>query len=139
MCSICSSVSSVLAIRTPHRSVDCPLALMLYCSICCDSGHSTERCPNTEAKAHREVEFVEQLVPPSLLVQHGILTRTPLPKKAEKQLVHHAAVWEVEDNEKTIRHLLLAAGITPSGLEKRNRRMLKQLADGKGLHLVYLS
>jgi len=112
---------------------------MLYCSICCDSGHSTERCPNTEAKAHREVEFVEQLVPPSLLVQHGILTRTPLSKKAEKQLVHHAAVWEVEDNEKTIRALLMSAGIQPSGLEKRNRRMLKQLADGKGLHLVYLS
>lgn len=81
---------------------------------------------------------MEQLVPPSLLVQHAITTRTPLPKAGSARPVKHAEVWEVEDNDKVIQQILRNHSIQPSGIEKRNRRMVKQLAEDQGRNLVYV-
>ena len=115
----------------------CPLSNIYYCSVCCAYGHLTKECNNYEALRHREVEFVEQLVPPSLLEEYQVTTRTPLTTEKVSSLKRQKAL-EVEDSDKAIRLILMNNDIPPSGKMKVNRRLLKQLADQQGRMLIYL-
>lgn len=116
----------------------CPLSNIYYCSVCCAYGHLTKDCANYEALRHRQVEFVEQLVPPSLLDQYQVTSQTPLRSEKLPPLKGPRSL-EVEDSDKAIRQLLMNNDITPSGKMKVNRRLLKQLADQQGRMLIYLA
>lgn len=121
-----------------HTTFQCPLSKLQYCGICCCYGHLQQQCPNEEAKQHREVEYVEQLVPPALLHTYGIKTLTPvsstvLPKKKANPIM------EVVNSEKEIRQILINHGLTPLGKMNANRKLLNQIAVQEGKTIVYLS
>jgi hypothetical protein len=116
----------------------CPLSNIYYCSVCCSYGHLTKNCSNYEALRHRQVEFVEQLVPPSLLEHYQVSSQTPLTNETLAPLGRPRDL-EVEDSDKGIRQILMNNDITPSGKMKVNRRLLKQLADQQGRSLIYLT
>ncbi len=134
MCSNCKNV--LIGFSIPHKPFNCPLHHSSYCSICCSYGHLTENCPDDEVVKHRQVEYVEQLVAPSLLQRYKICSKTPLPGPAEP-LTLHEPEWEVENSEKTIRQILMNHGIQPLK-PKENRRLMKQIADDMQRKLVYI-
>jgi hypothetical protein len=87
----------------------------------------------------RVVQFVEQLVPCSLLDHYHIKTQTPLPSAtSDLRKAKFEPVLEIEESDKAIRAVLMNYSIQPSGKMKENRRMLKQLADEMGRKLVYV-
>ena len=122
-----------------HKISDCPLLRSSYCSICCSYGHLTDDCPDCEVLQHRQPEFMEQLVPPSVLQHYKITSRTPLPSTDVSKSYRFEAVLEIEESDKAIRQVLMNYDIQPSGRMKENRRLLKQLADELGRKLVYLA
>lgn len=134
MCSNCKNV--LIGFSIPHKPINCPLHHSSYCSICCSYGHLTEHCPDDEAVKHRRVEFVEQLVPPSVLQRYNITSKTPVPGPSEPRKLH-GPEWEVENSEKAIRQVLMNYGIQPMKA-KENRRLIKQIADELQRKLVYV-
>jgi len=137
MCSKCQNV--LIGFSVPHKVGDCPLLRSSYCSVCCSYGHITDECADYEVLPHRQPEFMEQLVPPSVLQSYKIETRTPLPHTRETRTHRFEPVLEIEESDKAIRQVLMNYSIQPSGRMKENRRLLKQLADELGRKLVYLT
>jgi hypothetical protein len=139
MCSKCQAYLGKNAIDIPHPPLNCPLMLSAYCSVCCSYGHFTEACPDEEVLQHREVEFVEQLVPYQLLQRYKIKSKTPIASSiVEQKKPKHEPVLEIEESDKTIRQVLMNYGMPISGKMKENRRVLKQVAEDMGRKLVYL-
>lgn len=138
MCSKCQAYLGKNAIDIPHLPMNCPLMLSSYCSVCCSYGHFTEDCTDETVLKHREVEFVEQLVPYQLLQRYKIQTKTPLKEIGEEKKPKYEPVLEIEDSDKTIRQVLMNYGKPISGKMKENRRVLKQIAEDMGRKLVYL-
>lgn len=136
MCSNCQDV--LIGFSIPHPVSHCPLLASSYCSLCCSYGHLTEKCPDEEGFEYRKVQFVEQLVPYSLLQQYKITSQTPLATHPTPKQFRHEPVLEVEESDKAIRQILMNYSIQPSGKMKENRRMLKQLSEQIGRKLVYL-
>ncbi len=137
MCSKCQNV--LIGFSMQHKISDCPLLRSSYCSICCSYGHLTDDCPDCEVLQHRQPEFMEQLVPPSVLQHYKITSRTPIPSTDVSKSYRFEAVLEIEESDKAIRQVLMNYDIQPSGRMKENRRLLKQLADELGRKLVYLA
>lgn len=81
---------------------------------------------------------MEQLLPPSLLRQYKITTKTLLEHPEESRHQPFEPVLEIEETDRAIRQVLMNYDIQPSGRMKENRRLLKQLADELGRKLVYL-
>lgn len=135
MCSKCQDVLVGFAI--PHPIHLCPLQRE-YCSICNERGHSTDECTDYGVVQCRGVQFVEQLIPYSVAKEYNITSRTPITKKPQQHTYKHEPILEVEDSDKTIRAILMAHSVQPSGMMKENRRRLKQIADGLGRKLVYI-
>jgi hypothetical protein len=136
MCSKCSKALGSHAIKVPHASINCPLNCF-FCSICCSYGHTTDDCPDHELSKHRDIEYVEQLLPPSIRKSYSITSLTPLSKKTAAP-GPTLPTLEVEESEKSIRAILLANDIQPSNKPKENRRLMKQLADELGRKLYYI-
>ncbi len=116
--------------------MNCPLNC-LTCSVCCQKGHTLETCPNGDALQHRDVEFVEQLILPSLRKAYGIKTATPLPKRKEPPR-RFAPVLEVLEEDSAIRAILRANGIEPSNKMKDNKVKLTKVAEELGRSLYYI-
>lgn len=134
MCSKCQDI--LIGFNIPHPVSACPLQKTSYCSYCCCYGHLTEQCPD-DAHDARKIQFVEQLVPHSLLQQYNITSLTPLYGSHEKRN-RFEAVLEVEETDRAIRQVLMNYSIQPSGKMKENRRLLKELSEELQRKLVYL-
>lgn len=135
MCSKCQDI--LIGFSIPHPVSACPLQKTSFCSLCCCYGHLTECCPDDGAQESRTIQFVEQLVPHSLLQQYNITSQTPLSHFAEKRN-RFEAVLEVEETDRAIRQVLMNYSIQPSGKMKENRRLLKVLSEELQRKLVYL-
>jgi len=108
MCDGCRVVMPDFGI--PHERSSCPFLQSLYCSNCArKAGHTLENCPDRPSRRYTQPCYVEQLVPPSLLKQYGITTRTPLPPprtpSPPKRLI------EILDDNATISAYLAARGV----------------------------
>jgi hypothetical protein len=135
MCSKCQDI--LIGFSIPHPVSACPLQKTSYCSYCCCYGHLTEQCPDGDAHDSRTIQFVEQLVPHSLLQQYNITSLTPLHRSYERK-GRFEAVLEVEETDRAIRQVLMNYSIQPSGKMKENRRLLKELSEELQRKLVYL-
>jgi hypothetical protein len=129
MCDSCSKV--LINFGIPHSKEDCPLRASYYCSNCAISGHLQEECTNTSKYA--KPTFVEQFIPPSVLKEYNITTLTPLPYKESENIEPSI---EIKDDDRVIRHHLLANSIQPSGRPKDNRIKLFDLVKKQGKRLV---
>ena len=118
--------------------MNCPLLRASYCGICARSGHARINCPDKQVMECGTVQYLEQLIPPSVLDTYNIQTRTPLPSHL---VVKAKEDWllEVPDNEKDIRVVLMNHGKSLSTRAKENRVRLERLADELGRKLVYLT
>ena len=73
MCDFCKG--KFLSIRE-HIFVNCPIRKGTYCCLCASYGHLPRNCARD--KLTLEPEFLEQLIPPSLLEENGINTCTKI-------------------------------------------------------------
>ena len=76
MCDKCYSTLANLV--KPHEMSMCPLKRSLYCGVCAIYGHSSAACPDTVTHLFRTPHYMEQLIPPSLMEEYAINTRTPI-------------------------------------------------------------
>jgi hypothetical protein len=118
-----------------------------YCGLCASYGHSPSCCADGVTRAYREPQFVEQLIPPSLIEQYGIKTRSPIPGVPEPA---KAKEWllEVSETEDVLRAVLTAAGVKPMICQEKgksnqreiteNKKRLQKVADKVGRKLVFL-
>jgi len=71
--------------------------------------------------------FLEQLIPPSILEEHGILTRTPLNSTIETIISKPKVYLDYVDNPKAIRALLKAHGDMPRKEDRDKEKYKKHL------------
>lgn len=144
----CAKCRGVLGRLVKRHSPDaCPLMKGSYCGLCASYGHSPSCCPDGVTRAYREPQFVEQLIPPSLIEQYGIKTRSPIPGVPEPV---KAKEWllEVAETEDALRAVLTAAGVKPMICQEKgksnqreiteNKKRLQKVADKAGRKLVFL-
>ena len=143
-CRKCAHILGRLVKR--HHEDACPLLRGSYCGLCAAYGHSPSNCPDGVTKAYREPQFVEQLIPPTLLEAYGITTRNPLPGPRPEQ----AKEWllEVPETDEALRAALVAAGVKPMICQEKgkkatreiteNKKRLQKVADRLGRKLVFL-
>jgi hypothetical protein len=89
------------------------------------------KCPNKATWHHRTPEFVEQLIPLSVLRHYKIKTRTPIPGENHEHIPYiHDPVIEIpyDKDGKNIRATLAAYNI-PSSSVKENERIINALGD----------
>jgi hypothetical protein len=90
---------------------------------------------------------MEQLIPPSILVEYNIQTQTPV-KNARIQEMPRKFIMEVPENESAIRAAILAAGEKPMICQEKgkrekkemleNKKKLQKIADAAGRKLVFV-
>jgi hypothetical protein len=134
MCESCKDVLGKCVKK--HDSKNCPLKKGSYCCMCASYGHSVKRCPND--MTHREPQFLEQLIPGSVLEEYGINTNTPLITTREP-LIPNRATLDYVDDPKAIRALLKAFGELPKKEERdkaKYKTQLQKMAKKKNLILV---
>ena len=128
MCKHCQDVLGDLAI--PHEELNCPIYKSMHCSHCAVYGHRLDQCRAKPSTYYTEPCFVEQLVPPSLMKEYNITTRTPLSAKKEEE----PQILEIQDNDRVIAAYLAARSIKA----KNRRRALEEYAKSQNKRLVYL-
>ena len=144
----CVQCRGVLGRLVKRHSPDaCPLIKASYCGLCASYGHSPSCCPDGVTRAYREPQFVEQLIPPSLIEKYEIKTRSPIPGVPEPT---KAKEWllEVAETEDALRAVLTAAGVKPMICQEKgksnqreiteNKKRLQKVADKAGRKLVFL-
>ena len=130
----------------PHNPDACPLLRGSYCGICACYGHATSNCPDSHVAAFRQPQFVEQLVPASLMEQFAIMSRTPLPQPLHVK-PKEDAYWEVPHDNMSVRVALENAGGEPKICQKvntaseltENKARLQRIADAQGIKLLFLN
>jgi hypothetical protein len=130
-----------------HIPDACPLIRGSYCGLCASYGHSPAKCPDGVTRAYREPQFVEQLIPTSLLESYGIRTQTPLANRLSPEKVKEW-IMEVPDTEDGLRAALHAAGVKPMICQEKgkkdkkeitvNKKKLQVVADKCGRKLVFI-
>ena len=136
MCSKCKDV--LIGFKIKHEPSECPLMRSSYCSVCASYGHTTLECTDGDVLAYRKPQFVEQLIPPSIIRSYNITTRTPLVNPAKEDEKKCLPSLEVVDSVKCIRAMLMNHNIPISGKMKENRNRLERLADEIERKLIYL-
>lgn len=151
-CATCVEILGSMARR--HEVGACPIQRGCYCGVCAAYGHSASECPDSRISPFREPQFVEQLVPPSLLEAYGITSRTPLPLAAAAAAPaaappHEQPLWEVPETDEALRAALLAVGGKPMICQEKgrkekteiteNKRRLQKIADTTGRRLVFVT
>lgn len=137
MCSKCETIQ--LGMKIPHQVSACPLLRASYCSLCCCKGHFTEDCPDEEVSNARQPQYVEQLIPYSVIEQYKITTLTEIPAPLEKKKAKYLPVLEVEKTPKAIRQILMNYDIQPSGKEKELPKQLMRLAEQLNRKLEFIT
>lgn len=132
----------------PHLADACPLVKGSYCGLCAAYGHSPSNCPDGITKAYREPQFIEQLIPATLMEKYGIVSKNLIPgiKSPDK-----AAEWllEIPETNEGLRAALIAAGVKPMICQEKgkkenkeimeNKRRLQKVADKQGRKLVFIA
>lgn len=149
MCEIaCDACVGVLgSLVRPHPADCCPLRHSAYCGLCAAYGHAPADCPDVLTQAFREPRFMEQLIPPTLLEQFQIKTRTPLAHLPPLEEVG-PRMMEVPETEEALRAALTAAGVKPMICQEKgkkdkkeiteNKKRLQKVADAAGKKLVFI-
>ena len=118
-----------------HTEQHCPLRNSQYCSNCADYGHLTKRCPAKPSAQFTEPIYVEQLLPPSVMKEYGITTRTLLPASKVKE--EPQRLLEIEDNDRIIATYLSVHSVKPvKGCTKRH--LLEEYAKVNFMRVVYV-
>lgn len=104
-------------------------------------------CPDIVTHAYRKPHLMEQLIPPSILIEYSIQTQTPL-KNARIPEMPRKFIMEVPENEMAIRAAIIAAGEKPMTCQEKgkrekkemteNKKKLQKIADAAGRKLVYV-
>ena len=136
MCTKCKDI--LIRAVQKHSPMTCPIVRSSYCSICSAYGHTTLDCPDETVLEHRVPEFMEQLIPHSILDMYSIKSRTPLLEKPNIDLEKPKAILEVYDTDKCIRTILMNYNKPSSGKAKENRIRMQHLADELGRKLVFM-
>jgi hypothetical protein len=118
-----------------HTEQHCPLRNSQYCSYCADYGHLTKKCPAKPSAQFTEPIYVEQLLPPSVMKEYGITTRTLLPASGVKE--EPPRLLEIEDNDRIIATYLSVHSVKPvKGCTKRH--LLEEYAKVNHMRVVYV-
>lgn len=129
MCKLCQDVLGDLAL--PHEESKCPLQKSYYCSTCAKYGHLIDKCPAKPSARFTEPCFVEQLIPPSMMKEYNITTRTPIPlKKADVT----PRLLEIKDDDRVVAAYLAAHSIK----SKNKRHALEEYAKQQNMRVVYI-
>ena len=115
----------------------CPLKTASYCCLCASYGHSVRECKLD--KTYREPQFLEQLIPPSLLEVNGIITNTPISNKHSMPIPLKPTI-DVIDDPKAIRSLLKSMDDMPNIKERdksKYKKHLNKVAKQKNENVVY--
>jgi len=118
-----------------HPIDSCPFRTSLYCSSCACYGHAIDSCPDPPSTLFTEPCFVEQLIPGSLLKEHGITTKTLLPKHRISEL---KKTLELSDDDAVLKAFLSRKGqlhtraIKPAAL----RLLVRTYAATLGVELI---
>jgi len=137
---------SKLTLSENHGPNQCPVDASLFCSICQENGHPTMKCPNRASWHYRKPEFVEQLIPISVLNHYNIKSRTPIgtplhgkDKHEHIPYIHGDPVIEIpfDEDGKNVRATLAAYNL-PSSSVKENKRVMNEFGDliGKKVSIV---
>ena len=137
---MCDTCRVIYHIDTKHDASVCPIRSALRCSVCEVYGHSTMRCPDKATWQTRVPEYVEQLVPPSLLRHHNIKTATPiLMCNLNPVECSYPPVLEVlEDKTGTVIRSTLSSFNLPSSSVKENKRVLIDFGKLIGKNVTFL-
>lgn len=143
-CFACAPVLGRLV--KPHVVDACPLIRGRYCGMCASYGHTPSNCPDVTTRSFREPQFVEQLIPPSLMEKHRIITKTLL--NPASAVGKGDWLMEVPDTDEGLRAALMAAGVKPmicqgngrsTGKEiTENKQRLQKVATAAGRKLVFI-
>jgi len=109
-----------------HAAGHCPVTASLFCSICQVNGHATMKCPDIATWHYRKPEFVEQLIPLSVLRHYKIETLTPITGVNHEHIPYiYEPVIEIpyDKDGKNIRATLAAHNI-PCSSVKENERVI---------------
>ncbi len=99
------------------------------------------KCPDRATWHYRKPEFVEQLIPISILNHYNITSLTPIgtPKHDHIPYVHGEPVIEIpyDEDGKNVRATLAAYNL-PSSSVKENKRVMNEFGDliGKKVSIV---
>ena len=128
-CRQCQSILGRLVKR--HSPDECPLLRGSYCGVCSAYGHSPSNCPDVITRAYREPQFVEQLIPVSLLEEYGIQSQTLLPSFTRSILTATEKRMEVPETDDALRAALVAAGVKPMICQEKGRKENKEIMENK--------
>ena len=132
---------SKLTINETHGPNECPVDASLFCSICQENGHPTMKCPQRATWHYRKPEFVEQLIPISVLNHYNIKSLTPIASPIHDHIpyVHGDPVIEIpfDEDGKNVRATLAAYNL-PSSSVKENKRVMNEFGEliGKKVSIV---
>jgi len=136
---------SKLTLNSNHAPNQCPVDASLFCSICQENGHPTMKCPDRASWHYRKPEFVEQLIPISVLTHYNIKSLTPIGTPRSGNLhehipyIHGDPVIEIpfDEDGKNVRATLAAYNL-PSSSVKENKRVMNEFGDliGKNVSIV---
>ena len=147
----CIQCRPILGRLTKRHSPDaCPLLKGSYCGLCASYGHSPATCPDRTTRQFREPQFLEQLIPHTLLEQYGIVTATPLSGVYTSATVPAMdSILEIPETDEALRAAVLAAGGKPMICQEKgkkenrelteNKKRLQKLADAKGQKIVFIT
>lgn len=141
----CATLGSLVKRHTADR---CPLAAGSYCGLCASYGHSPFNCPDTHTRAYREPQYIEQLIPASVLEEMNIRTMTPIPGCPVAKLPEEERVWEIIETDEGLRLALTNLGVKPMICQEKgkkeakeiqeNKRRLARAADAAGYKVLYI-
>jgi len=134
MCDSCKDVLGKCVKK--HEPKHCPLKKGSYCCMCASYGHSVKKCPMD--MSYREPQYLEQLIPTSVLEEYKINTNTFL-TTAREPLIPNKVYLDYVDDPKAIRCLLKAYGELPKKEERdkgKYKAQLQKMAKRKNLILV---
>ncbi len=144
MCDKCKTVAPGYMFQ--HELSRCPFAAGLLCTWCATYGHTSDTCPSPPSKRYTEPAFLEQLVPFSMLLEHNITTRTPLPIQSTPMTPTTTTttdgVIEIEDDNTVIRQFLRNKGLScpradTKGATTKIRNILFNYAKQQNKRVVY--
>lgn len=133
MCKICEK--TLIGFEIEHTEQTCPLRMSRYCSYCAQYGHLTTQCPAKPSILFRKPAYLEQLIPPSDLVEFNITSKTPIKYKEKDE---PQQLLEIKDDDKVIMAYLLSHSLKVSRKSKENKMTLEEYAKLQNKRLVYI-
>ena len=132
---MCSHCKLKYPLAFEHPADSCPFQTSLYCSSCACYGHTKRLCPDPPSTLFTKPCFVEQLIPPSLLREHRITTRTLLPIHAVPE---SKQTLELSDDDDVLKAFLMRKGQSVSRAVKPAvlRDLIRTYASTIGLELI---